>query len=132
MLESNVCCNRKEVVSHRQIHDDEGSVTVRAQEKLKDAPEASVVIPVYRGAQYVAQALRSVFAQTFTQYEVIVVNDGSPETELIESEISPYQQRITYLNQANGGPSAARNAGVLRSRGTYIAFLDADDAWYPD
>jgi len=97
-----------------------------------DAPEVSAVIPVYHGAQYIAQALSSVFAQTFTRYEIIVVNDGSPETEQIENEVRPYQQGVIYLKQANAGPSAARNTGIRRSRGTYIAFLDCDDAWYPD
>jgi glycosyltransferase involved in cell wall biosynthesis len=107
-------------------------VTVQEQEKRSDGVlDVSVVIPVYRGARYVAQALSSVFAQRFTGYEVIVVNDGSPETEQIESALRPYQQRIIYLKRTNGGPSAARNVGILQSRGTYVAFLDCDDAWYP-
>jgi glycosyltransferase involved in cell wall biosynthesis len=97
-----------------------------------EAPEASVVIPVYRGAQYIAQALSSVFAQTFTRYEVIVVNDGSPETQQIENALRPYQEKVIYFQQANAGASAARNTGIRRSRGTYIAFLDCDDAWYPN
>lgn len=97
-----------------------------------DVPEVSVVIPVCRGGEYVAKALSSVFAQTFTRYEVIVVNDGSPETERIEKDLLPCQQRIIYVKQPNSGPSAARNAGVLRSTGAYVAFLDADDAWYPN
>jgi len=97
-----------------------------------DAPEVSAVIPVYHGAQYIAQALRSVFAQKFTPCEVIVVNDGSLETQQIENDLRPYQEKVIYLKQANAGPSAARNTGIRRSRGTYIAFLDCDDAWYPN
>jgi glycosyltransferase involved in cell wall biosynthesis len=107
-------------------------VTVQEwEQRTNGVPDASVVIPVYRGAQYIAQALSSVFAQTFTGFEVIVVNDGSPETERIESELRPYQQRLTYIKQENRGPSAARNVGILRAKGTYVAFLDCDDAWYP-
>jgi len=62
-----------------------------------DAPEVSAVIPVYHGAQYIAQALRSVFAQTFTPCEVIVVNDGSLETQQIENDLRPYQEKVFYL-----------------------------------
>ncbi len=86
-----------------------------------DVPEVSVVIPVHR-AQYIAQALSSVFAQTFTRYEIIVVNDGSPETEQIENEVRPYQQGVIYLKQANAGPSAARNTGIRRSRAPILLF----------
>src|SRR6185437_3915905 len=95
-------------------------------------PDVSVIIPVYRGSQYIAQAVTSVFAQRFTAYEVIVVNDGSPETEQIERELQPYGTQITYIKQANGGPSSARNAGILQAKGEYVAFLDCDDAWHPN
>lgn len=94
-------------------------------------PDVSVIIPVYRGSQYIAQALMSVFAQRFTAYEIIVVNDGSPETEQIERELLPYGHRITYIKQENSGPSVARNAGILQAKGKYVAFLDCDDAWHP-
>ena len=95
-------------------------------------PKVSVVIPVYRGARYIGQAVRSVLEQTFRAFELIVVNDGSPETEEIDRELQPYMDRIVYLKQPNGGPSAARNTGVHRARGDYIAFLDCDDSWYPE
>lgn len=110
----------------------EGDVTVREGEKRSGGVlDVSVVIPVYRGSQYIAQALTSVFAQRFTGYEVIVVNDGSPETAQIERELQPYATQITYIKQANGGPSSARNAGILQAKGEYVAFLDCDDAWHP-
>jgi glycosyltransferase involved in cell wall biosynthesis len=111
----------------------EGVVTVQEHEKRsKRVPDVSVIIPVYRGSQYIAQALKSVFAQRFSAYEIIVVNDGSPETEQIERELQPYSQQITYIKQENGGPSSARNAGILQAKGEYVAFLDCDDAWHPN
>ena len=110
----------------------EGVVTVQEWEKRSDCiPDVSVIIPVYRGSQYIAQALASVFGQGFTAYEVIVVNDGSPETEQVERELHPYAQQITYIKQDNGGPSSARNAGIRQAKGEYVAFLDCDDAWHP-
>ncbi len=110
----------------------ENVVIVQEWEKRTDGiPDVSVIIPVYRGSQYIAQALASVFAQKFTAYEIIVVNDGSPETERVDRELQPYAQQITYIKQANGGPSSARNAGILQAKGEYVAFLDCDDAWHP-
>jgi glycosyltransferase involved in cell wall biosynthesis len=111
----------------------EGDVTVRDLEKASGGiPDVSVIVPVYRGSQYIAQALTSVFAQRFTGFEVIVVNDGSPETEQVERELHPYAQQITYIKQENGGPSSARNAGIRQSKGDYVAFLDGDDVWHPN
>jgi glycosyltransferase involved in cell wall biosynthesis len=94
-------------------------------------PSVSVVIPCYNAVHFVTEALESVFSQTYTDYEVLVVNDGSPETELLESLLLPYRSRIRYLRQANGGPAAARNTGIRGASGTYVAFLDSDDAWMP-
>jgi GT2 family glycosyltransferase len=96
------------------------------------APLVSVVIPAYRVAQYIAAALDSVLAQTFKDYEIIVVNDGSPDTEELEKALEPYRDRIAYLRQENQGLSAARNTGIRAARGTYIAPLDADDIWAPE
>jgi len=91
----------------------------------------SVVIPAYQCAQYIAETLNSVFAQTFRGYEIIVVNDGSPDTEALEQALAPYLPKIRYIRQANGGPSAARNRGIREARSKYIAFLDSDDTWMP-
>lgn len=96
------------------------------------APYVSVIIPVYNVAALVPDALESVFAQTFTDYEIIVVNDGSPDTPELEAALAPYRDRIEYVVQANRGPSAARNAGVRRARGEFVAFLDADDTFLPN
>jgi glycosyltransferase involved in cell wall biosynthesis len=89
----------------------------------------SVIIPAYNAAPYIGETLESVFAQTFSDYEVIVINDGSPDTEALERSLEPYRERIRYLNQENGGASAARNAGLRVALGEFIAFLDADDVW---
>jgi len=94
-------------------------------------PQVSVVIPAYNAAAYIAGTLDSVFAQTFADFEVVLVNDGSPDTSRLEQELQPYLSRIRYFKQANRGPSAARNLGIGEARGCYIAFLDADDFWLP-
>ena len=93
-------------------------------------PKVSVIIPTYNRAHLISQALESVFAQTFRDYEVIVVDDGS--TDDTHGVLEPYRHRIHYVWQENYGISAARNKGILLSRGDYVAFLDSDDTWYPD
>jgi glycosyltransferase involved in cell wall biosynthesis len=99
---------------------------------VRELPQVSIVIPAYNVAPYIAETLDSVFAQTYTNYEIIVVNDGSPDTEEFEQAIAPYLNRIRYLKQENLGASVARNAGVKAARGEFIAFLDADDLWLPN
>ncbi len=94
-------------------------------------PQVSVVIPAYNAAAYIAGTLDSVFAQTFADFEVVLVNDGSPDTDRLEQELQPYLSRIRCFKQANRGPSAARNLGIGEAKGSYIAFLDADDFWLP-
>jgi hypothetical protein len=89
----------------------------------------SVVIPAYNSANSIAQALDSVLAQTFAKHEIIVINDGSPDTALLERALEPYRERIRYIKQENQGPSGARNAGIRAARGKYVAFLDSDDRW---
>jgi glycosyltransferase involved in cell wall biosynthesis len=96
------------------------------------APMISVVIPAYNVAPYIGETLDSIFAQTFIDYEVIVINDGSPDTAELERALEPYLNRIVYLKQENGGAGAARNAGLRQARGEFVAFLDADDLWLPD
>lgn len=94
-------------------------------------PVVSAIIPAYEAAEFIAEALDSVFAQTFTGYEVIVVNDGSRDTDALERVLEPYRKRIIYIRQENRGPGGARNTGILKARGEYLAFLDSDDAWLP-
>lgn len=98
-----------------------------------EAPEVSIIVPAYRAAGYIADALSSVFAQTFTgAYEVIVVNDGSPDTVELEVALEPFMPRIVYIKQENKGVSAARNAAIRASSAPFIAQLDPDDLWEPD
>ena len=89
----------------------------------------SVVIPAYNAAHLISDALKSVFAQTTNDYEIIVVNDGSPDTAEFEKALEPYLNDIIYIRRANGGPAAARNTGILAAKGEFIAFLDSDDQW---
>jgi glycosyltransferase involved in cell wall biosynthesis len=105
---------------------------VKTTTEDKGGPDVSIIIPVYQCARYLGEALDSVYAQTFTNYEVILVNDGSDDSEEIERCLASRGNRVTYLKQKNRGPSAARNAGLLVARGRYVAFLDADDYWEPN
>ncbi len=95
-------------------------------------PRVSVVIPAYRASRDIAHALDSVFAQTFSDVEVIVVNDGSPDTAELEASLDAYAGRVRYFVQENRGAGAARNTGIREARGSYVAFLDADDRWKAD
>ncbi len=103
---------------------------MRRQDEL-ESPLVSVVIPAYMASRDVPDALVSIFRQSLTDFEVIVVNDGSPDTLELERALAPYMSRIRYLSQSNQGAAAARNAGVRAARGALIAFLDADDVWMP-
>lgn len=94
-------------------------------------PLISVVVPLFNKARYVAEALNSVERQSFVDYEVIVVDDGSSdESALIVSAIASSRMRL--VQQANAGVSSARNNGVTLASGEFIAFLDADDVWNVD
>jgi glycosyltransferase involved in cell wall biosynthesis len=93
-------------------------------------PSVSVVIPVYNGARFLDEALASVFAQTYTDYDVVCVDDGSTDESV--NIIARYGARVTLIRQRNAGGCAARNEGVRRTAGGYLAFLDQDDRWYPD
>ncbi len=96
------------------------------------APLVSIVIPCYNVAAYVGEALRAAFAQTWTDFEVLVVNDASPDTPELEAAIAPWRERIHYLrHERNGGVAAARNTALRAARGEWIAALDPDDSWEP-
>jgi glycosyltransferase involved in cell wall biosynthesis len=94
------------------------------------APYFSVVIPTYNRVDSVQRALASVLVQTYRNFEIIVVDDGSTDgTE--EALSSVVDSRFSYLRQANSGGSRARNLGIDRAKGAFIAFLDSDDEWLP-
>ena len=92
--------------------------------------KVSIVIPLYDKAPYVERALDSIRAQTFSDFEVIVVNDGS--TDDGASVVTRYPDaRVRLITQSNAGPGPARNAGIAEAQGEFVAFLDADDEWLP-
>lgn len=95
-----------------------------------DIPKVSVVIPAYNCQDYIAATIESIFSQTYNDYEIIVVDDGSADGTA--RVISGFSDKIKYVYQSNAGPAAARNTGILKARGEYIAFLDHDDVWLPD
>jgi glycosyltransferase involved in cell wall biosynthesis len=89
----------------------------------------SVIIPTYNRRDLLIRTLASVWVQRFTDFEVIVVDDGS--TDGTADALRSQSGRLTLLEQANRGPGAARNVGAQRARGDYLAFLDSDDLWFP-
>lgn len=90
-------------------------------------PRVSVIIPVYNGDRFLAEAIESVFRQTYQDYETIVVDDGS--TDRTRQVLETYSHKIRYFYQENQGSSVARNLGIKEAQGEFIAFLDADDFW---
>lgn len=98
----------------------------------KEKALISVIIPCYNQAVYLPEALESLLKQTYTHWEAIVVNDGSPDdTEAVALEYARQFPQIKYVSQSNGGLSAARNKGIEYAQGTYILPLDADDRISP-
>ena len=98
-----------------------------------NAPLVSVIIPAYNAERFIERTLKSVLAQTYHNFEVIVVNDGSQDrtAEIVQS-IAKQDRRVILLQQPNAGVSAARNLAIQKSRGEFIAPIDADDIWYPE
>lgn len=90
-------------------------------------PLVSVVIPFYKNVNWLEEAVESVLNQDYSQYEIIVVNDGSSED--VSEFLDRYQNKIRYFYKENGGAASARNLGIRKSKGEYIAFLDSDDLW---
>jgi glycosyltransferase involved in cell wall biosynthesis len=96
------------------------------------SPAVTVVIPAYNSAQYISQTLDSIEAQSFSDYEVIVVNDGSSDSDQLEQALRSHPLEVTYLSQENKGVSAARNAAIQIARGEFYVQLDADDQLKPN
>ncbi|MGM0171586.1 glycosyltransferase [Enterococcus sp. AZ140] len=88
----------------------------------------SVIIPFYKEKKWLKEAIESVLKQTYQLFEIVVINDGSPENI---KDIEEIDSRIKIINKKNGGPASARNQGIESSKGEYVAFLDSDDMWLP-
>ncbi|HWK89785.1 MAG TPA: glycosyltransferase [Longimicrobium sp.] len=95
-------------------------------------PLVSIVIPVYNGADYLAQAIDSALAQTYPRVEVLVVDDGSSDGGATERIARAYGERVRYLAKANGGVATALNAGIEAMAGEYFSWLSHDDVYLPD
>jgi glycosyltransferase involved in cell wall biosynthesis len=93
-------------------------------------PNISVIIPTYNRVDFLKKAIDSVFSQTYKDFELIVVDDGS--TDETKDLIKRYSHKIKYIYQANQGPAASRNTGIKQAKGNFIAFLDSDDWWRRD
>lgn len=98
---------------------------------MNEKPLFSIIIPVYNAENTIRRTLQSVLNQTFSSYEVIVVNDGSRDNSAQILQAFAHYPQVTVLNQINAGVSAARNSGLQQARGEYVLFLDADD-WVDD
>jgi glycosyltransferase involved in cell wall biosynthesis len=91
--------------------------------------KVSVIIPAYNGDRYIGEAIDSILAQTYDDYEIIVVDDGS--TDNTAQVVQQYGEQIQYFSQTNQGVAASRNLGLTAAKGEYIAFLDQDDLFLP-
>ncbi len=96
---------------------------------ISSTPKISVIIPVYNHAHWIGSAIQSILAQTYQDYEIIIVDDGS--TDNLVDTLKPFNEIKIIRHAQNLGRAAARNTGVLAASGKYIAFLDADDQWMP-
>ncbi len=95
----------------------------------KDKPLVSIILPTYNGEQYIAETLKSVINQSYSNFEVLVINDGSTDNTL--SLLENIDPRIKVISKKNGGIANARNKGLANVSGQYVAFLDHDDIWHP-
>ena len=100
-------------------------------QERQNTPVVAIIMPLYNKGKYVARALNSIFAQTYQNFEIVVVDDGS--TDRGADIVSSYtDSRMRLIRQANGGPGAARNRGIYESTAPLLSFLDADDEWLPE
>ena len=100
---------------------------------MENKPKISIIVPLYNAEKFIDRCMSSILAQTFTNYEVILVNDGSTDrsSELCRRYQSA-NDRVIYIEKENGGAGSARNLGIESARGEYLAFPDVDDWFSPD
>ena len=104
-------------------------LTAATTDQAEATPHVSVIMPVFNGESFIEAAINSVFAQSFKNFELIVVDDGSTDATL--AILEAYGDRIKVLRQKNSGHAAARNAASRIATGEWIAMIDADDLWEP-
>ena len=96
-------------------------------------PKLSVIIPIYKVENYLERCVKSVLNQDYRDFEVILVDDGSPDRcPQICDDLARMDDRIVVVHKTNGGLSAARNSGIEIAKGEYLVFLDSDDQWAED
>lgn len=98
---------------------------------MNKTPLVSIIIPVYKGKNYLAEAIDSALAQTYKNIEILVVNDGSPDEGATERVALSYGDKIRYISQKNGGVSSALNTGIREMKGEYFSWLSHDDLYVP-
>lgn len=97
------------------------------------SPKVTVVMPVYNVEPFIKQAVKSVLDQTFTDFELLIIDDQSPDNSIsLVNEIAASDKRVRIIRQKNRGLAGARNTGISHAQGKYIAFLDSDDFWHQD
>ena len=95
---------------------------------INDKPLISIIVPCFNQGEFLAEALNSVMGQTYSNWECVIVDDGSEDdTSVVAAEFVEKDRRFSYIKQDNQGPSIARNNGISLSKGTYILPLDSDD-----
>lgn len=99
---------------------------------MQNKPAISVIVPIYNAEKYIERCIKSIYSQTLTDYEVILVNDGSKDSSAeICRKYAERDARITFIDKENGGAGSARNAGIEVAKGEYLAFPDVDDWFEP-
>ena len=98
---------------------------------MKEQPLVSIMIPVYNGSNYIAQAIDSALAQTYPNYEIIVINDGSEDEGRTRQVCMQYGQKVRYFEKENGGCASALNYGIRQAKGDFISWLSHDDLYDP-
>lgn len=102
-------------------------------ENAEKTPELSIIVPIYKVEKYLEECIRSLLGQTFTDFELILVDDGSPDAcPQICDAAAKKAPRVRVIHQKNGGLSAARNTGIEAARGSWLGFVDSDDFIAPD
>lgn len=96
-------------------------------------PLISIIVPVYNTEQFIAETIESVIEQSYSNWELWLIDDGSTDNSAkVIKSIAEKDNRINYVHKENGGQASARNLGIKKANGEYIAFLDSDDLWLKD